>query len=1034
MKFKKVLFFCISALLFSFIGHAQNLSITGKVTDETGLPVPGTTVTVKGTQTASMTDIDGNYQISAPSNGTLVFSFIGYQTLEQAINGNARQDARITSSAEALEEVVVVGYGTQKKSVVTGAISKVRAQDLENQPVTRVEQSLQGRTSGVIVAANAGQPGSAATVRVRGVTTLNDNDPLYVVDGILVDATAVQYLNQYDIESMEVLKDASASIYGTRAAGGVIVITTKKGKSGKLSLNYNGFAGFQNEARRVGVLNASQYATLRNEAHINGGGSPGGLPFPDPQSYGRGTDWQDQIFQNAFRESHDLSISGGNDKSNFYASFSLIDQEGIVMPSISRYQRKTFRLNSDHKITNFLRIGQTATYTNEKNIGLGNTNSEFGGPLASALNLDPITPVLMPNPTPGMPFYNNPRAVRNEDGILYGISPYVSNEMSNPLAYAQTRMGNFGWADNFSGNIYAELEPIAGLKWRTTASGKLAYYGSQAFTPEYFLTPILSATENNFYREKRSNFFWSIENTLSYARAIKDHNISVLLGQGSYVWEGEEGQGTTFFNLPITRWQDASFNFPVPIEDQTTWAATGQDIKLTSLFARLNYDYKEKYLLSALIRRDGSTNFGANNKFGNFPSISIGWVPTKEGFWPENDYVTQLKLRASYGVAGNDRGTEPFSFASIVGGGFNYTYGPGGSVAIGNTILRPANPNLKWEETTNRNVAVDLTLMNNLTLTVDVFNKKTTGILRALPIPGYVGLGNPLANLGEVENKGVEFELGYRKSFGDFKVGVNGNISFLKNKINSIAPDVDFYDVANVQSSTYQISRNQVGESFGSFYGFVTQGIFQNQAEIDAYVGPDGSPIQPNAVPGDFRWKDLNNDGSIDGDDRKVIGKPLPDYTYGITVNFEYKNFDLSIFGQGVGGNQIYNGLRRLDLGNANWQNNALNRWTGEGTSNSYPRVSTTDNNRNFSNPSTFYLEDGDYFRIKTIQLGYNLPSDLIGKAGLSKVRLYVMSENLLTFTKYTGFDPEIGGNVLGIDRGYYPQARSILMGVNLQL
>ncbi|RZJ70314.1 TonB-dependent receptor [Flavobacterium sp.] len=1032
MKFKKVLFFCISALLFSFIGHAQNIDVKGKVTDETGLPVPGTTVTVKGTQTATMTDIDGNYQISAPSNGTLVYSFIGYTTLELAINGQAIVNANIKSASENLDEVVVVGYGTQKKSVVTGAISKVRAQDLENQPVTRVEQSLQGRTSGVVVAANAGQPGSAATVRVRGITTLNDNNPLYVVDGILVDASSVQYINQYDIESMEVLKDASASVYGTRAAGGVIVITTKKGKSGKLSVNYNGFAGFQEESRRVGVLNATQYATLRNEAYLNGGGTPSGIPFANPQSYGRGTDWQDQIFQNAMRESHDLSISGGTDKSTFYASFSLIDQEGIVLPGISRYQRKTFRLNSEHKVTKYIRFGQTASYTHEKNVGIGNTNSEFGGPLASAINLDPITPVLEPNPDPSNPFYSNPRAVRNDQGVLYGISPYVANEISNPLAYERTRLGNFGWADNFTGNAYIEIEPITGLKFRTTASGKQAYYGSQSFTPEYYLTSILSATENNFSRDKRSNFYWSVENTLSYTKSIKDHNFAVLLGQGSYVWEGEQGQGTTFFNLPIDSWQDASFNFPVPIEDQTTFAYTSPDVKLTSLFARLTYDFKEKYLLSALIRRDGSSKFGENNKFGNFPSISIGWVPTKESFWPENKWVTQLKIRGSYGVAGNDR-TGDFGYASLVNGGYNYQFGPGGAVTIGNTVVRPANPNLKWEETTNRNIAADITVLGNINLTVDVFNKKTTGILRELPIPGYVGLSSPLANLGEVENKGVELEVGYRKSFGDFKVGFNGNISWIKNRINSIAPDVDFYDVANVQSSTYQISRNQVGESFGAFYGFVTDGIFQNQAEIDSYVGPGGTAIQPGAVPGDFRWRDLNNDGQINGDDRKVIGKPLPDYTYGVTLNLEYKNFDLSIFGQGVAGNQIYNGLRRLDLTNANWQSNAMNRWVGEGTSNSYPRVSTTDNNRNFSNPSTFYLEDGDYFRIKTVQVGYSISKDIISKAGLDRARIYVMSENLFTFTKYTGFDPEIGGNVLGIDRGYYPQARSFMMGVNLQ-
>lgn len=1035
MKIKKVLFFCISAFLVSFIGLAQNITVSGKILDDAGLPVPSATVTLKGTQNATVSDIDGNYQITAPSDGTLVFSFVGFDTFEQPINGNARIDVSFKPSSESLDEVVVVGYGTQKKSSVTGAISKVRGQDLEKQPVTRIEQSLQGRTSGVIVAANAGQPGSAATVRVRGITTLGNNDPLYVLDGIWVDASSVQFINQYDIESIEVLKDASASVYGTRAAGGVILITTKKGKSGKLKVAYNGFTGFQNEARRVSVLNASQYATLRNEAHINDGGSPSSVPFPNPQSFGRGTDWQDQIFKQASRSSHDVNISGGTDKSRFYGSFSLVDQEGVVLPEISGYNRKTIRLNSEHKINDYVRFGQTATYSHEKVIGIGNTNSEFGGPLSSAINLDPITPAIITDPAvaAGAPYATNTYAVRNDEGLYYGISSDVINEMTNPLAYARTRRGNHSWADNFAGNVYAEIEPIKGLKLRSTATGKLAYWGDWNFTPLFYLTNIIQSDRNSLSRTKNQNFFWSVENTITYDKKIGDHTFNVLLGQGAYVWRGNDGQGTTYYDLPTNDWRDASFNFDVVDANRATYAYTDADVKQASYFARLTYDYKEKYLFSGLIRRDGSSRFGRNNKFANFPSVSVGWVASKEDFWPTNDVVTNLKIRASYGQSGNDR-IGDFGYASLVDGGFNYTYGPGGEITIGNTILRPSNPDLKWETTTNKNIAADFTLFGNLNLTLDLFQKKTTDILGDLPIPGYSGLGRPLFNIGEMENTGFEIEASYRKKFGDLSVGVSGNISFIKNKVNYITNEVEYYTAANVQSTEFgEVSRVMVGESFGAFYGFVTDGIFQNQAEIDAYVGPGGTPIQPGASPGDFRWKDLDNDGDIDGDDRKVIGKPLPDYTFGFTIDLQYKGFDFTLFAQGVGGNQIYNGLRRIEINKANWSTAALDRWVGEGTSNTYPRVTLEDPNKNFSRSSTFMLSDGDYLRIKTVQLGYSLPTDVIGNVGLSRARIYVMGENIFTFTKYDGFDPEIGGNILGIDRGYYPQSRSFMLGVNLE-
>lgn len=1034
MKLTKLLVFCFS--LFSMVAFSQSVTVSGTVTDETGMPIPSASVVVKGSTNGTSTDLDGKFQITADANATLVFSFVGYQAKEETILDRSSINVQLMPETESLNEVVVIGYGTQKKSVVTGAISKVKAKDLEGQPVTRIEQTLQGRTSGVYVASNSGQPGSNATIRIRGTSTLNNNDPLYVVDGIIVEPSGVQVLNQYDIESVEVLKDASASVYGTRAAQGVILITTKKGKSGKLTVKYNGFTGFSEASRRVDVLNATEYATLINEREVNDGRA---ITYPDPTIFGRGTDWQDVIFQKAARQSQSFSLSGGNDTSKFYASFSLVDQEGIVLPDISRYQRKTVRLNSDHKLGKYFTFGQTASFTVERNRGIGNTNSEFGGPLSSALNLDPITPLVITDPAVAGAFpYGGPSGengiIRDANGNPYGISTLVTNEMANPLAYQETRRGGYGFAQNIFGNFYLEAAPIEGLKLRSTVSGKQAHYGGESFTPEYYFNsgPPGNNDINNISRNNASNYFWSIENTATYERKIADHNISVLVGQGYYVNQGERGSGQTYKDIPVDSWKDASFNFAVPDANRTTYAYTAPDVKLTSLFARLTYDFKERYLFQGFIRRDGSTQFGSSEKYGYFPSFSFGWVPSKESFWKENKILTQLKLRGSWGVSGNDK-TDSFGYASLIGGGYNYTFGGTPVIYTGSTITRAANPFLRWEETTKSNIALDLTFFQSLTLSLDVWKSKTEGILQRQPVPGYLGLDAPLANLGNVTNNGVDFELGYNKKLGDFNVGFSGNLSVMKNRVDYISPALDFYGNGGVQSMQGEVQRVQVGDTFGAFYGFHTLGVFQNQAQIDSYVNADGDPILPNARPGDFIWEDISGDGEIDADDRKVLGQSLPKYTFGFTVNVSYKSFDFNMMAQGAGGNKIFNALRRLELADANYQANALQRWTGEGTSNDFPRLTKDDPNSNFSRPSNFYLEDGDYLRIKTMQLGYSLPTDVISQIGLSRARIYLMGENLITFTKYTGYDPEIGGgNSVGIDRGFYPQARSYFLGVNL--
>ena len=1038
MKLTKVLIFCFLSVLFSVYGQAQDVAVSGKVIDESGLPIPGVTISIKGTSKATATDMDGNYQVKAASNATLVFSYMGYSSLQEAIKGRTRIEVKLTPESQALQEVVVVGYGTQKKSVNTGAISSVKAKDLEKIPNGRVEQALQGRVSGVIVSAQSGQPGAASTVRVRGLTTFDNNggnNPLWVVDGVIVDSGGIGFVNQSDIESMEVLKDAaSLAIYGARAASGVIIITTKKGKAGKFSVSYTGFTGVSAPEKTLKLLNATQYGALMNE---KAGAAGQNIPYPNLSALGIGTDWQKQIFSyDAMRTNHEFSLSGGNEVSTFFASFGIQEQEGIVSKEISNFGKKNIRLNSTHKLSKFFTIGQTFGYTHQKGVGLGNTNSEYGGPLSSAINLDPILPVIILDPiVAGTSLYTANPVFRDENGNPYGI-PVGAQEMTNPVAYVNTRLGNYNWSDDFIGNAFLEITPIKDLKFKSTLGLKRAFWGDESFTPKFFLSNNVNAVQNSLSRNTNETFAWNLENTLAYTKGIGDHNFTLLLGQGFYVDNHTSGTSVTYQNLPVNNYQDASFNFPIPQAQRIGSAYNSQDHKVNSLFSRLNYDYKEKYLLTGIVRRDGSSRFGSNNKYGVFPSFSLGWVLSKEGFWKANDVVNTLKLRGGYGITGNDAIGDN-GFLALIGGGRNYTFGTSGSVvSSGNSPDAPANPDLKWEETSQLNIGFDAKLFNDITLTVEYYDKKTTGILQPVDLPGYVGsTGSPLGNVADMSNSGVEVELGYRRKFGEFNLSANGNVSYLKNEVTFLGQGKTFITqgTAGFQSMG-EVTRTSVGQPYNSFYGFQTAGIFQTIEEVNAYKYTDGSLIQPNARPGDFRWTDTDGVGGITNNDKQYLGSPLPKYTFGLTINMDYKGFDFMAFAQGATGNKIFQGLRRLDIPTANYQTEALGRWTGPGTSNDYPRLTNDDSsNGNFANMSNFYLEDGDYLRLKVVSLGYSLPNNLVSKIKLTKFRLYVTGENLLTLTKYTGFDPEIGGNVLGIDKGFYPQAKSFIFGVNVQ-
>jgi TonB-dependent starch-binding outer membrane protein SusC len=1031
MKGKSTFILLLFSILFSLTLRAQEINVTGKVTSKDGSPIPGVSVLIQGTRNGVATNPNGEFRIAVPKAGTnLVFSLIGMTSQTIAVNNSQPINVILLDSTNDLDQVVVVGYGTQKKSVVTGAISQVKASDLENMPVMRIEQSLQGRTSGLTITTSSGQPGDGATLRIRGTTSINNSEALYIVDGVQVGG-GIDYLNQADIESIEVLKDAaSAAIYGARAANGVILVTTKKGnRNGKMSVNYNTYLGTQAPARKLDLLNATQYATLYNEAQFAANPNVGTPRFPNPSQLGQGTDWQAAIFNNSAKiQNHELSLSGGGEKSTYYSSFGYFDQDGIVATSNSQYKRFTARFNSDHQITKAIKFGQTIGYTRVNSVGVG-TNTEYGSPLGRAINIDPLTPVVETDPARiNLPIYTGNPVVRNAQGLPYGISEYAQSEILNPVAALAVAQGR-GWSDKVVANAFVEVEPIKGLKLRSQGGVDLAFWGSEGFTPIYYLNSINQTTITSYNRNSNRGLFWSLENTISYNKQINKHNFTGLIGYSSQKNKGETNGGTKD-GIPVTNIKDASLQFPVSRANDVFYGGEYLNT-LNSIFGRLTYNFDEKYLFTGIVRRDGSSRFGPNNKFGYFPSGSVGWVASRESFFPQNNVVTFLKFRGSYGVTGNDN-IGDFRYLSTVSGGRNYTLGTSAGLNNGVSPDALSNPDLRWEETSSTDIGLDATLFGNFTITADWYHKKTSGMLLQIDVPGYVGNSGPIGNIADLSNRGFELELGYNKRMGEFSFRVAANGSFLTNNIDFLGDEKQFLGGQTVTPQGLEVTRTMVGHAIGSFFGYRSNGLFQNQAEINNYKNAGGTLIQPNAKPGDIKFIDLNGDGLISDNDREIIGDPTPDFTYGFTLNAAYKGFDFVMLGQGVAGNQVFNALRRFDLPTANYTTAILDRWRGEGTSNVTPRLTLQDDNKNYSRVSSLFLEDASYFRIKTLQVGYSLPTQLVSKAGLSKLRFYVMANNLVTFTKYTGYDPEIGGGSFGVDRGFYPQARTFFAGINV--
>ncbi len=1013
----------VSFLLFLFFcqsGLSQNISVNGIVKSaEDGLEIIGATILIEGEDESlgTVTDYDGSYSIDVPSaSSVLVFSYVGMKTQVVPVNGQEKIDVILETETSTFKEVVIVGYGTQVRSKISGAVSTIDSEEITETPILRTEQALQGRSAGVTVTQNSGSPGSGLTVRIRGAGSINGGDPLYIVDGM--PTNNLDFLNPNDIESISILKDAaSAAIFGSRGANGIVLVTTKKGeKNQKGRINYESYYGVQAPWKKIHLLNAREYAIIQSEAHIAAGKTPP-AEFKNPDALGEGTDWQDAIFQTAPIMNHQLGISGGGAKSTYAVSGNYFLQEGIVGGEKSRFERITARLNTNNEVNDWLSIGNTLGVTHFKRNALPE-NNEFNTPLLRALNMDPITPV------------------RKFDGT-YAYSLYADTDIANPVNQIEQSFNN--WTSNrFLGSIFADVKIIDGLSFKTSYNMDITFAQQDIFLPIYNLSvdtllgdaPATEISNQNtvIYNNYRwTNWQW--ENFLTYTRSFKEkHDFTGVLGH-SVLKSEEHVSGGANSNLPSNDPDDAYIGNTVdPISSQSA-LEYASEFSLLSVFGRVNYDYDGKYLFSSSLRMDASSKFGPNNRYGIFPSFSAGWVVTQEDFW-NVESISLLKLRTSWGKNGIDN-TAPYAYLSTVNSGQNYSFGSGEVITNGSVPTVAANPDLKWEDISQFDIGLDVEFWEGkIEFATDYFIKNTNDMLAIVPVPDFLGAGAPVQNVASMQNRGWEFTAVYRDKKNEFKYGISGNITFVKNEVTNLGLGGDPKFSAFIQSANSFAARTDVGRPIASFYGYVTDGLFQNQAEVEAHAFQSD-----DTAPGDIRFKDLNGDGVINEEDRDYIGNPTPDYTYGMNLDMEYKGFDLSVFLQGVGGNDIYNGTVRYDFSFVNRPVSVLDRWTGEGTSDSEPRVNLNDPNQN-ARISDRFVEDGSYLRIKNVQIGYNVPREWLQKAKIQKIRIYASAQNLFTFTKYSGLDPEIGtiaGTLeLGIDRGFYPQARAFLGGIQV--
>ncbi|MEM7549393.1 MAG: TonB-dependent receptor [Bacteroidota bacterium] len=1015
--------------------YGQQKTITGTVTDgEDGTGLPGVNVLVKGTTTGTVTDFDGNYNVKASESDVLVFSFVGYVAQEVEVGQRSVIDVQLASDLKQLEEIVVIGYGTTSEKEVTGAISSIKSEDITRLNPARIENALQGQISGVQITSASGSPGGGSNIRIRGVNSNGDNRPLIIVDGVRF-GDDINSIDPNIIESITVLKDASAAIYGVLAANGVILITTKTGKGlSRPELSFNAYYGWQQAERRIDVLNATEYAILTNERIAGGGGTP---PFTNISSLGEGTDWQDEVFETAPIQSYSLNYRGNTEKTLYSVGGTYFDQEGIVGGDQSGFQRTTFNLNVTHELYKGLKLTANTNYINQNRQTL--VENVIGSPLYNAINNDPTVPVF------------------DENGDFTLADVNLGAEIINPLAQIENTF-NESSSDRLSGVLGLQYEVLEGLTVESNFNYNFSVTQFRDFFPNIFFgngkvqnRVFQDSTGFNIVNQNQQNFVsYNVDNIINYNTTIADvHKLKFTLGNSVFKNNGNSIFGTGF-NVPNNSFEFAALNLTTEFQELRTADQAQFNETQLSYFFRTEYAFENKYLFSGLIRRDATSRFTPGNQVGYFFALSGGWAFTEDSNINLPEFLSFGKLRVSYGQLGNDRVPTDATVSAVLGTGS----GEAAAVFNGNQIVFGAatgplsNPDLQWETTETFDVGLDLEfLQGRVSVVADYYLKTTRDLLiSGIQVSGLNGAdapgsSGPTINGGEVRNRGFEFSVTYSDEIVEgLNISANFNYTNNFNETLSVDGEGGFIGAGTVgigAALENDFSRFQAGLPVGGYFGFQTDGIFQTPEEIAA----EGN-AQPGARPGDFRFIDQNDDGVIDNDDRTLIGSPIPTNIFGFNLNLSYKNFDLSTLWEAQTGHSLIRNFQRLSL-RSNQEANAINRWTGPGSTNSFPRLTTGDQGQTLA--SDFFVEDGDYLRIRNIQLGYTFQSNVLEKIGAKKLRVYGTVNNVFTFTDYTGFDPsasrglqpgdEVGGaSALNgtNDIGFYPLARTYILGINL--
>lgn len=1014
--------------------QAQSRLITGTVTDPSGMAMPGVNVLIKGTSQGTATDVNGKFSLEASSGDVLVISFIGYSPQEIAVGNQTTLDVVLEEDLISLTEVVVVGYGVQKKALNTGANLQVTGDAIKKQSTTNALQALQGQAAGVQITSTSGQPGEAMKVTVRGMGTVGNSQPLYVVDGVLTDD--ISYLNPADIESIDVLKDAaSAAIYGSQAANGVVLITTRKGQAGHAQITFDAFYGVQKLARKINLLNSKEYATIMNEAAVNSGK----LPYftqDEVNAMGQGTDWLDQMFvDSAPTQNYIFGASGGTETSTYSTSLGYQAQEGIVGgKKYSNYERYTFRFNSQHKLyKDIIRLGENLSfaYVNKNGVSVGD---QYSNSLRSAFNTSPFVPMY----DSAGNFWDN----SNSDWYNGEANPYADMVYNNNNETNEQKL---------IGNFYLEAEPIKNLIFRTSIGLDYHANESHSYKPEYTLSIYsynnLSSVDQSIGKGRT----WLWDNTLRYSFNLsQQHQFDVMVGTSAYQYFGTSMwvRNTNYvFDDLEHAWITNTTN-TIGSNISLKGLPDNEDKRL-SAFGRVSYNFEERYLLNATFRADGSSRFAPGNRWGYFPSLSAGWVISDEAFMQDiAPWLNSLKMRASWGQVGNQR-VEFFQYLTPITFTYtNYTFSDEeGVLTPGVYPSRLANPDVKWETSEQTDIGFDARLAGGrVSASVDWYNKTTKDWLVPAPVLASAGADAPYINGGDVKNNGVEVALSYNGQIGEVDYSISANGAYNKNEVGNIPTEdgIIHGKTGQLFDNSSEFYRAQSGYPIGYFWGLKTDGIFQTEEEVNSYRSNEGTLIQKDAQPGDVRYVDRDGDGTISDKDKTMIGNPSPDFTYGLSISAKYKNFDLFIQASGVAGNQIVQSYRNHANQYSNYTTAILDRWHGPGSSNSMPRV--TENGNNWAKFSDLYVHDGDYMRLNNLTLGYNLKPLLKNADFVNQLRIYASALNLFTLTRYTGMDPEVGFGIdedsdveerdaftSGIDLGYYPRPRTFMIGLNVK-